>query len=124
MQDAEFTELEENEEAPASKGELVLVETVAEEPKNTMDEIIEEADEKNKKAMIEDLQELGESYEYAENRLKEARLSIKSILEDAKDRGISKTMLEAYVSLRRMSTLGKKAIFGAVVDDGETATDE
>lgn len=47
MQDAEFTELEEN-EAPASKGELVLVETVAEEPKNTMDEIIEEADEKNK----------------------------------------------------------------------------
>lgn len=123
MQDAEFTELEEN-EAPASKGELVLVETVAEEPKNTMDEIIEEADEKNKKAMIEDLQELGESYEYAENRLKEARLSIKSILEDAKDRGISKTMLEAYVSLRRMSTLGKKAIFGAVVDDGETAKDE
>lgn len=88
MQDAEFTELEEN-EAPASKGELVLVETVAEEPKNTMDEIIEEADEKNKKAMIEDLQELGESYEYAENRLKEARLSIKSILEDAKDRGLS-----------------------------------
>lgn len=123
MQDAEFTELEEN-EAPASKRELVLVETVAEEPKNIMDEIIEEADEKNKKAMIEDLQELGESYEYAENRLKEARLSIKSILEDAKDRGISKTMLEAYISLRRMSTPGKKAIFGAVVDDGETATDE
>ena len=124
MQDAEFTELEEENEAPASKGELVLVETVAEEPKNTMDEIIEEADEKNKKAMIEDLQELGESYEYAENRLKEAKLSIKSILEDAKDRGISKTMLEAYVSLRRMSALGKKAIFGAVVDDGETATNE
>lgn len=123
MQDAEFTELEEN-EAPASKSELVLVETVAEEPKNTMDEIIEEADEKNKKAMIEDLQELGESYEYAENRLKEAKLSIKSILEDAKNRGISKTMLEAYVSLCRMSTLGKKTIFGAVVDDGETAKDE
>lgn len=123
MQDAEYTELEEENEAPASKGELVLVETVAEDPKNTMDQIIEEADEKNKKAMIEDLQELGESYEYAENRLKEAKLSIKSILEDA-NRGISKTMLEAYVSLRRMSALGKKAIFGAVVDDGETATDE
>lgn len=123
MQDAEYIEVEEN-EAPTSKGELVLVESEVEEPKNTMDQIIEEADEKNKKAMIEDLQELGESYEYAENRLKEAKLSIKSILEDAKDRGISKTMLEAYVSLRLMSTLGKKAIFGAVVDDGETATDE
>lgn len=123
MQDAEYTEIEEN-EAPTSKGELVLVEPEVEEPKNTMDQIIEEADEKNKKAMIEDLQELGESYEYAENRLKEAKLSIKSILEDAKDRGISKTMLEAYVSLHRMSTLGKKAIFGAVVDDGETAKDK
>lgn len=123
MQDAEFTELEES-EAPATKGELVLVENVAEDSKNTMDEIIEEADEKNKKAMIEDLQELGESYECAENRLKEAKLSIRSILDDAKERGISKTMLEAYVSLHRMSTLGKKAIFGAIVDDGETATDE
>lgn len=122
MQDTEFTELEEN-EAPAFKGEIVLVETVAEEPKNTMDQIIDEADEKNKKAMIEDLQELGESYEYAENRLKEAKLSIKSILEDAKDRGISKTMLETYVSLHRMSTLGKKAIFIAVVDDGEAEGD-
>ena len=123
MQDAEYTEVEEN-EAPTSKGKLVLIEPEVEEPKNTMDQIIEEADEKNKKAMIEDLQELGESYEYAENRLKEAKLSIKSILEDAKERGISKTMLEAYVSLRRMSTLGKKAIFGAVVDDGESSGDE
>lgn len=123
MQDAEYAEIEEN-EAPTSKGELVLVEPEVEEPKNTMDQIIEEADEKNKKAMIEDLQELGESYEYAENRLKEAKLSIKSILEDAKERGISKTMLETYVSLRRISTLGKKAIFGAVVDDGESSGDE
>lgn len=72
MQDAEYTEVEEN-EAPTSKGELVLIEPEVEEPKNTMDQIIEEADEKNKKAMIEDLQELGESYEYAENRLKEDR---------------------------------------------------
>ena len=123
MRDAEYTEVEEN-EAPASKGELVLVEPEVEEPKNTMGQIIEEADEKNKKAMIEDLQELGESYEYAENQLKEAKLSIKSILENAKECGISKTMLEAYVSLRRMSTLGKKAIFGAVVDDGESSGDE
>lgn len=107
---------EEYEVIEETKGDLVLLDPIP-QYKNKMDEIIEEADEINKKAMIEDLQELGESYEYAENRLKEAKLSIKSILEDAKERGISKTMLEAYVSLRRMSTLGKKAIFGAVVDD-------
>lgn len=122
MKDVDFEELENN-EAPETTGALVLVEKTAEH-KNKMDEIIDEADEKNKKAIIEDLQELGESYEYAENRLKEAKLSLKSILDDAKERGISKTMLEAYVSLRRMSALNKKAIFGAVVDDGETATDE
>lgn len=57
MKDADFEELE-NEEAQEVKGALVLVEKT-EEPKNKMEEIIDEADEKNKKAIIEDLQELG-----------------------------------------------------------------
>lgn len=115
MQDAEFEEMEESAE---TTGALVVIEKT-----DAMEDILNEADEVNKKAIIEDLQELGESYELADNRLKEAKLSIKSILDDAKERGISKTMLEAYVSLRRMSALNKKAIFGAVVED-EGAGDE
>lgn len=116
MIDADFEQVEE------TKGDLIVLDPKP-QYKNKMEEVIDEANEANKKAIIEDLQELGENYRLAENRLKEAKLSLKSLIDDAKERGISKTMLESYVSICRMSALNKKAIFGAVVSTPEEDID-
>lgn len=93
--------------------ELVVTGEILEE-QETMEDILRESDERNSQKVAKDLKELGEEYVNAKKRAEEAKLSLKSLIEEAKELGISKAMLETYVGLCAVSDFNKMVIFGAV----------
>ncbi len=95
--------------------ELVATgEIVDEDP---MEEILNEADEENSKRIAEDLQELGALYEEAMNTIALGKYSAKSVLDRGKDIGITKRMIEAYISMKNFNNLNRFAIWGAINEE-------
>ena len=64
------------------------------EKKSTIEEILNEADEKNKKEATKELIALGDRYLDFLEQVEEAKLSMKDIVKDAKVKGITK---DAYI---------------------------
>lgn len=97
--------------------ELVATgEIIDEDP---MEEILNEADEENSKRIAEDLQELGALYEEAMNTIALGKYSAKSVLDRGKDIGITKRMIEAYISMKNFNNLNRFAIWGAINEEQE-----
>lgn len=87
------------------------------EDKATMEDVVKEADEKNSKHMAKDLQELGAAYIEARKLIESGKLQIKSIVDEGKEIGITKEMIETYVNLKNFNDLNKFAVWGAINDE-------
>lgn len=94
--------------------EIVVTGEIIEDEKITMDEALEDADQKNSKQIAQDLQQLGDAYEEAEKLIEEGKLEIKSIIDRGKAIGITKGMIETYVAMKNYTDLNKFAIMGAI----------
>ena len=88
-------------------GEVVSEET-------TMEDVIAESDEKNKKGFAVTLREFGEQYIQYKNSLERAKMCIKDTLEMAKEKGITKDMLLAYASAVQLEDFNAKVLCSAV----------
>ena len=86
-----------------------------------MKDALHEADEKNSKRIADDLKELGDEYENAMKRLCEAKLSCKSLIDRGKEIGITKVMIETYISMKKFNNLNRFAVMNAI---GEEANEE
>ena len=86
-----------------------------------MKDALHEADEKNSKRIADDLKELGDEYENAMKRLCEAKLSCKSLIDRGKEIGITKVMIETYISMKKFNNLNRFTVMNAI---GEEANEE
>ena len=86
---------------------------------DTMEDVLHEADEKNSKRIAEDLKELGDAYEAALGRVQEGKLSCKSIIDRGKEIGITKGMIENYISMKNYNNLNRFAVMGAINEEQE-----
>lgn len=84
---------------------------------DTMEDVLNEADEKNSKRIADDLKELGDEYENAMKRLCEAKLSCKSLIDRGKEIGITKVMIETYISMKKFNNLNRFAVMNAIGDE-------
>lgn len=82
-----------------------------------MKDALHEADEKNSKRIADDLKELGDEYENAMKRLCEAKLSCKSLIDRGKEIGITKVMIETYISMKKFNNLNRFAVMNAIGDE-------
>lgn len=84
------------------------------EKKSTMEEILNEADEKNKKEATKELIALGDRYLDFLEQVEEAKLSMKDIVEDAKVKGITKEMIISYCTTKTLTEFNKKIFKSAI----------
>lgn len=106
-------DIEEAATAEETAGE-VEVETAPVEETQTIEEVIADADEKNKKGFAVALREFGEQYIQYKNSLDRAKMCIKDTIEMAKDKGITKEMLLAYASAVQLEDFNAKVLCSAV----------
>ena len=87
---------------------------IFEEETATIEQVVAEADEKNKKGFAVALREFGEQYIQYKNSLDRAKMCIKDTIEMAKDKGITKDMLLAYASAVQLEDFNAKVLCSAV----------
>ena len=113
---AQFDEPIENCCPKCGSGDIFEEETgeVVSEETATMEQVVAEADEKNKKGFAVALREFGEQYIQYKNSLDRAKECIKDTIEMAKDKGITKDMLLAYASAVQLEDFNAKVLCSAV----------
>lgn len=113
---AQFDEPVENCCPKCGSGDIFEEETgeVVSEETATMEQVVAEADEKNKKGFAVALREFGEQYIRYKNSLDRAKECIKDTIEMAKDKGITKDMLLAYASAVQLEDFNVKVLCSAV----------
>lgn len=128
---AQFDELVENCCPKCGSGDIFEEETgeVVSEETATMEEVVAEADEKNKKGFAVSLRMFGEQYIQYKNSLERAKMCIKDTLEMAKEKGITKDMLLAYASAVQLEDFNAKVLCSAVqqelgIEDAEESDAE
>lgn len=87
---------------------------IFEEETATIEQVVAEADEKNKKGFAVALREFGEQYIQYKNSLDRAKMCIKDTIEMAKEKGITKDMLLAYASAVQLEDFNAKVLCSAV----------
>ena len=95
----------------------------------SIEQVVAEADEKNKKGFAVALREFGEQYIQYKNSLERAKMCIKDTLEMAKEKGITKDMLLAYASAVQLEDFNAKVLCSAVqqelgIEDAEESDAE
>jgi RNA polymerase subunit RPABC4/transcription elongation factor Spt4 len=113
---AQFDEPIENCCPKCGSGDIFEEETgeVVSEETATMEQVVAEADEKNKKGFAVALREFGEQYIRYKNSLDIAKECIKDTIEMAKEKGITKDMLLAYASAVQLEDFNAKVLCSAV----------
>lgn len=101
---------------------------IFEEETATMEQVVAEADEKNKKGFAVSLRMFGEQYIQYKNSLERAKMCIKDTLEMAKEKGITKDMLLAYASAVQLEDFNAKVLCSAVqqelgIEDADEVND-
>lgn len=84
------------------------------EGKSTMEEVLDEADEKNKKEATKELIALGDRYLDFLKQVEEAKLSMKDIIDNAKEKGITKEMIISYCTTKTLTGFNKKIFKSAI----------
>lgn len=79
-----------------------------------MEEVLDEADEKNKKEATKELIALGDRYLDFLEQAEEAKLSMKDIIDDAKEKGITKEMIISYCTTKTLTEFNKKIFKSAI----------
>ena len=87
----------------------------------TLEDVVNEADEKNKERIACSLKEFGEKYIRYKNTQEAAKNSVKGIIEMAEEQGITKDMLIAYANAIQLADFNKKVLCSAVQQDLELA---
>ena len=82
--------------------------------KSTMEEVLDEADEKNKKEATKELIALGDRYLDFLEQVEEAKLSMKGIVDYAKEKGITKEMIISYCTTKTLTEFNKKIFKSAI----------
>lgn len=90
------------------------VETAPAEETSTMEEVIADADEQNKKGLGVALRQFGEDYIRYKNNMECAKECIKSLFEMAKEQGITKGMIMAYAQAITLEEFNVKVLCSAV----------
>ena len=95
----------------------------------SMEQVVAEADEKNKKGFAVALREFGEQYIQYKNSLDRAKMCIKDTIDMAKEKGITKDMLLAYASAVQLEDFNAKVLCSAVqqelgIEDADEVNDE
>lgn len=91
-----------------------------EKPKaTTLEEVCKEADEANKKGFSKELRYYGQMYLDRQRQIELAKKSQKSIIEMAKNKGITKEMIVSYCSVIQLEDFNKNVLFAAVDSEGE-----
>lgn len=129
---AKFYEQVENCCPKCGSGDIFEEETgevVSEEKTETMEQVVAEADEKNKKGFAVSLRMFGYQYIQYKNSLERAKMCIKDTLEMAKEKGITKDMLLAYASAVQLEDFNAKVLCSAVqqeigIEDAEESDAE
>lgn len=106
----------------AALDEIKSLETVESEPEQenetaTMEEVLEEADSKNKKGFSAALVLYGERYKKHMRDIELAKECQKSIIEIAKREGITKNMILSYCSVADLDNFNKEVLICAVRED-------
>lgn len=70
--------------------------------------------EKNKRVAAEELKNYGDEYIDCMEKIEEARLTMKDIIDSAKEKGISKEMIIAYCTTKTLTEFNKKIIKSAI----------
>lgn len=94
----------------------------------SMEQVVAEADEKNKKGFAVALREFGEQYIQYKNSLDRAKMCIKDTIDMAKEKGITKDMLLAYASAVQLEDFNAKVLCSAVqqelgIEDADEVND-
>ena len=84
------------------------------EAENTMEEVVAEADEKNKKGFAASLRNYGEEYIDYSRRMELAKECTKGLFERAKREGITKGMIIAYAQAVQLEEFNAKVLCSAV----------
>lgn len=129
---AQFDEPVENCCPKCGSGDIFEEETgevVSEEKTETMEQVVAEADEKNKKGFAASLRMFGKQYIQYKNSLERAKKCIKDTLEMAKEKGITKDMLLAYASAAQLEDFNAKVLCSAVqqelgIEDAKESAEE
>ena len=128
---AQFDESVENCCPKCGSGDVFEEETgeVVSEETATMEQVVAEADEKNKKGFAVALREFGEQYIRYKNSLDRAKMCIKDTIDMAKEKGITKDMLLAYASAVQLEDFNAKVLCSAVqqelgIEDAEESDAE
>lgn len=103
----------ERDERPVSDYILEKINNLKER-KTAMDEILDKADEKNKKEATKELIALGDRYLDFLELAEEAKLSMKDIIDDAKEKGITKEMIISYCTTKTLTEFNKKIFKSAI----------
>ena len=79
-----------------------------------MNEILIEADNKNKEGFASSLRAYGEDYIRYKNQIELAKKCIKSLFDGAEDKGITKDMIVAYAQTVQLEEFNAKVLCSAV----------
>ena len=108
---AQFDELDEG-VCPECGSENITMEDA--EEVTSLDEVVAEADDKNKKGFAASLRQYGEEYITYTERMELAKESTKSLFERAKREGITKGMIIAYAQAVQLEEFNAKVLCSAV----------
>lgn len=108
---AQFDELDEG-VCPECGSENITMEDA--EEVTSLDEVVAEADDKNKKGFAASLRQYGEEYITYTKRMELAKESTKSLFERAKREGITKGMIIAYAQAVQLEEFNAKVLCSAV----------
>ena len=108
---AQFDELDEG-VCPECGSENITMEDA--EEVTSLDEVVAEADDKNKKGFAASLRQYGEEYITYTERMELAKESTKSLFERAKREGITKGMIFAYAQAVQLEEFNAKVLCSAV----------
>lgn len=127
---AQFDEPVENCCPQCGSGDVFEEETgeVVSEETATIEDVVAEADEKNKKGFAVSLRMFGEQYIQYKNSLDRAKMCIKDTIDMAKEKGITKDMLLAYASAVQLEDFNAKVLCSAVqqelgIEDADEVND-
>lgn len=81
---------------------------------NPMDDELKRCDQENSEHIAKDLIRFGDMYEDAEKSIELGKHELKSIVDQAKEVGITKGMIETYIRMKNYTDITKYTIMGAV----------
>ena len=108
-EDIEEAEIEPNTECK----EIVVTGEIIDD-ENPMEDELNRCDKENSEHIAKDLMKFGDLYEEAKKSIELGKLELKSIVDSAKEKGITKGMIETYIQMKNYPDITKYTLMSAV----------